>query len=115
MPLHSQLFRGVPALEACLVHDSAHITPGSQGAHVQLIQRALIYLGDRSIPTKEYAEGTYGPKTASAVLRFKRAKKIINYAYQTSADNIVGKMTIARLDREVCSKEYDPRLSRPPV
>jgi hypothetical protein len=35
------------------------------------------------------------------VLAFKRRRKIINFSYQTQEDNIVGKMTIAALDREM--------------
>jgi hypothetical protein len=32
---------------------------------------------------------------------YKTKRRIINYGYQQQADNIVGKMTIARLDREM--------------
>ena len=39
--------------------------------------------------------------TQQAVLNYKRARSIINYAYQTQADAIVGNMTIAALDDEV--------------
>ena len=31
MTLKSSLFRGDPRLEACLVNDSAHVTPAAQG------------------------------------------------------------------------------------
>src|SRR5262249_32933379 len=101
MPLRSRLFRGNPALEACLVQDSAHVTPGTVGEHVQLIQRALVYLGDKTITGTEYRNGTYGQTTAAAVLQFKKQRGIINRSYQTQADNIVGKMTIRRLDDEM--------------
>jgi peptidoglycan hydrolase-like protein with peptidoglycan-binding domain len=101
VPLKSRLFQGSTSLEACLSHDSAHVTPGAVGEHVQLIQRALVYLGDKSITGSEYRSGTYGPTTAGAVLRFKQQRQIINRTYQTQADNIVGKMTIRRLDDEM--------------
>jgi hypothetical protein len=101
MPLRSRLFRGVAQLEACLSKDSAHVTPGTVGEHVQLIQRALVYLGDRSIAGNEYRKGEYGPTTTAAVLSFKQQRRIINFSYQTKADNIVGKMTIHRLDDEM--------------
>ena len=101
MPLWSRLFRGNAALEACLVQDSAHVTPSTVGEHVQLIQRALIYLGYKTIAGSEYRYGTYGRTTAAAVLRFKQQRRIINYSYQNQADNIVGKMTIRRLDKEM--------------
>ena len=81
--------------------DSAHVTPGTVGEHVQLIQRALVYLGERSISGDEYRKGVYGPTTTAAVLRFKQQRRIINFSYQTQPDNIVGKMTIGRLDDEM--------------
>ncbi|MET0387030.1 MAG: peptidoglycan-binding domain-containing protein [Polyangiales bacterium] len=105
MTLQSRLFRGNAALEACLVNDSAHVTPGSTGEHVRLIQRALVYLGERSITGTEYRSGVYGPTTTAAVLRYKQQRRIINTTYQTQADNIVGKMTIRQLDREVCGTQ----------
>lgn len=113
MPLRSRLFFGNAALEACLVSDPAHLTPGTVGEHVQLVQRALCYLGEGDIAGKEYREGTYGTTTAAAVLRFKQKRAIINPSYQTKADNIVGKMTIRRLDDEMCAFQDVPsRWSR---
>jgi peptidoglycan hydrolase-like protein with peptidoglycan-binding domain len=47
----------------------------------------------------------YGPSTAAAVLAFKRKRKIINTGYQTSEDDIVGKMTITALDNELAAFE----------
>jgi hypothetical protein len=47
------------------------------------------------------ADGIYGHRTAAAVLAYKRARNIVNHKYQTQADNIVGKMTIAAFDREL--------------
>jgi hypothetical protein len=43
----------------------------------------------------------YGPSTADAVLTYKTTRNIVNRSYQTQADNIVGKMTIAAMDKEL--------------
>jgi peptidoglycan hydrolase-like protein with peptidoglycan-binding domain len=106
--MRSRLFRGNAALDACLAQDSAHVTPGSVGEHVQLIQRALVYLGDKTIAGNEYRSGTYGPTTAAAVLRFKQRRQIINRAYQSQPDNIVGKMTIQKLDDDMMTIQDRP-------
>jgi peptidoglycan hydrolase-like protein with peptidoglycan-binding domain len=108
VPLRSRLFRGNAALEACLLHDHAHVTLGTVGEHVQFIQRALVYLGDKAITGKEYRTGTYGQTTAAAVLRFKKQRGIINLSYQKQADDIVGKMTIRRLDDELVTIQDRP-------
>ena len=50
----------------------------------------------------------YGPSTADVVLAYKRKRNIINYSYQTTADNIVGKMTMAALDKEMLAREINP-------
>src|SRR5258708_18754749 len=104
MALRSKLFKGDPQLEAAAVSDSAHIMPGSAGPHVGKIQRALITLDGAKITV----DSIYGPATAAAVLAYKQQRHIINTAYQTKADNIVGKMTIASLDNEMLAKEAPP-------
>ncbi len=111
--LQSRLFREDKHLQATLIDDRAHVTPGSRGAHVQRIQRALIYLGERSISGIEYTQATYGTSTAAAVLRYKTARRIINRAYQTQPDNIVGKMTIGQLDGEMLRFEAMPTRALP--
>ena len=103
--LQSHLFSGDPKLEACLVRDPDHIMPGAVGDHVGKIQVALRELDSLSIDAGELASKRYGPSTAAAVLAFKQKRGIINYSYQTRPDNIVGKMTIAALDREMVAKE----------
>jgi peptidoglycan hydrolase-like protein with peptidoglycan-binding domain len=111
MGLQSELFKGDPKLEACAVNDAAHISQKENfvGEHVAKIQTALIRLDPTvKIDPGELSAKTYGPSTAAAVLAFKRARSIINFSYQTQADNIVGKMTIARLDREL--KDSQSRL-----
>jgi hypothetical protein len=105
MSLHSKLFRGDTKLEACLLQDSAHVTPGTAGNHVSKIQTALKILNRAQIPNTEIMNMRYGVATANAVLAYKQRRNIVNYSYQTRADNIVGKMTIASLDREMLVKE----------
>jgi peptidoglycan hydrolase-like protein with peptidoglycan-binding domain len=104
MGLQSQLFRGDPKLEAAAVSDPAHIVLGAAGPHVGKIQRALIQLDGAAIAQ----DSIYGPAAAAAVLAFKQQRNIINRSYQTQADNIVGKMTMAALDREMLEKERLP-------
>jgi peptidoglycan hydrolase-like protein with peptidoglycan-binding domain len=101
MSLQSKLFRGDPKLESVAVSDPAHIVPGAMGPHVRKIQQALNLLNGAGITV----DGRYGPATAAAVLAYKRKRNIINRSYQTQADDIVGKMTIASLDREMFEKE----------
>jgi peptidoglycan hydrolase-like protein with peptidoglycan-binding domain len=113
MPLSSSFFRGDAKLEACLVSDPAHVTPGATGDHVRKIQLALHLLNESRIDASELAARRYGPTTAAAVLAYKRKRQIINFSYQTTADNIVGKMTIASLDKEMLQFEQaarDPNL-----
>jgi hypothetical protein len=101
MALQSRLFRGDPNLEAAAVNDSAHIVQGATGDHVRKIQQALIQLDGAAI----VADGNYGPATARAVLAYKQKRNIINFSYQTQADDIVGKMTMAALDAEMVAAE----------
>lgn len=101
--LRSELFRGDARLEKALNSDPGHIVPGDRGEHVRKIQLALIQLDGAAID----ADGQYGPATAAAVLAYKRKRNIINRGYQTQADNIVGRMTMAALDREMLAKELD--------
>ena len=104
MALRSKRFQGDQKLEAAAVSDSAHIMLGSAGPHVAKIQQALIELDGATISV----DSIYGPATAAAVLAYKQKRNIINTAYQTQADNIVGKMTIARLDGEMLATESRP-------
>ena len=111
MPLQSELFRGDPKLENAAVLDSAHIVPGAFGPHVEKIQVALILLDSASIAESELADDHYGETTAAAVLAYKRKRNIINRNYQSTADNIVGKMTMASLDSEMLGRSVLPKLS----
>ncbi len=118
MPLRSRLFSGDKKLEACLVSDAAHVTPNARGPHVAKIHTALFIVNEASVASRELESQTYGSSTAAAVLTFKRERGIINRAYQTQADNIVGKMTMAALDAEVVLHELRGPLpkgdERPP-
>ena len=42
------------------------------------------------------------------MLAFKKARHIINHAYQTLEDDIVGMMTIAAMDRELRDRQIVP-------
>jgi hypothetical protein len=110
MGLCSKLFKGNKALEACLVDHSAHIKEGAVGEHVSKIHTALFALDGLSVSTDELQACRYGQSTVAAVLAFKRKRNIINYAYERQVDNIVGKMTIAALDKEMLQKEMQPQL-----
>ena len=105
MTLRSKLFRGDAKLEACLVSDPAHVTPNAQGPHVAKIHTALFLPDGASVASAELERQLYGPSTAAAVLAYKRKRNIVNRSYQTQADNIVGKMTIAALDADVLLHE----------
>jgi hypothetical protein len=106
--LQSQFFSGDPRLEACAVQDSAHIFQGDVGEHVSKVQAALFLIDDSVIDRGELSAKKYGPSTAAAVLAFKQERNIINRSYQTQADDIVGKMTIAELDKELAELENPP-------
>jgi len=108
MTLKSKLFHGDRTLAAAAISDSAHIRRGAHGTHVEKIQRALIILGDATISDDDLRRNSYGSSTADAVLAYKQERSIINRSYQTSADNIVGKMTMARLDDEMVNWEAQP-------
>jgi hypothetical protein len=105
LALRSITFKDDGALQQCLLLDSAHVVPGATGLHVARIQSALLLLDRAAISTAELRSKSYGPTTTAAVLAFKRKRNIINTSYQTQADDIVGKMTIARLDDEILAVE----------
>jgi hypothetical protein len=109
MPLVSKLFSGDPVFEKCLVEDKAHIPPGARGPHVAKIQFALATLAHYVVAPGESQSQTYGTSTTRGVLAYKRKRGIINPAYETKADDIVGKMTIASLDAEMARAERKPR------
>lgn len=116
MPLRSQLFSGSKELQACLTSNVAHVVPGARGEHVALIQSALVRFRFLSTDDARSEARFYGPRTTAAVLAYKRELKIINRNYQSSADNIVGRMTIASLDHGIFVLDdlvRGPRLAQP--
>jgi hypothetical protein len=108
MPLRSKLFGNDRALQACLVDDRAHVLLGAVGDHVAKIQSALLLVDGSQIDQPDRDGKRYGRSTADAVLSFKTKRSIINRAYQTKADAIVGKLTIAALDDEMFTRENEP-------
>lgn len=107
--LKSDLFKGDARLEACATTPSAHVaptTPFEKGEHVAKIHAALLNMQPTpAIEVTEKRQLTYGPTTAAAVLEYKRARGIINPAYQSTPDNIVGQMTIKAMDAELIRGE----------
>jgi hypothetical protein len=110
MALQSRLLKDDQKLQTCLIQDAAHVTPGSVGDHVSKLQRALVLLDDVRIERSELLTKKYGPSTAKAVLGYKQRRQIINRSYQNQEDNIVGKMTIAALDKELILMEQGARV-----
>jgi hypothetical protein len=108
MSLSSKLFAGDAKLEACLVNHAAHLVIGTRGEHVGKVQTALFLIDGLHIDATELRQEVYGKSTAAAVLAYKRKRHIINPSYQSSEDNIVGKMTIASLDADVVREELTP-------
>lgn len=107
--LVSKHFRDNERLQKCLVSPPDHVTPGSQGKHVALIQEAIIRLGAGVIGASEIASEFYGESTKQSVLKYKGPpRNIINKTYQSTPDNIVGQMTIDRLDDEMQELEKVP-------
>jgi hypothetical protein len=87
------------------------VKEGAKGPHVCKIHSALWALDRLDVTTDELKTGHYGKSTCAAVRAFKTRRNIINYAYETTVDDIVGKMTIAALDREMVY--YEILRSRP--
>ena len=108
MGLKSNLFRGDRALDACLVDHAARVCEGAVGSHVSKIHTALYAIDRLDVSADELRSRRYGRSTAAAVLTFKTRRNIVNTTYQTQPDNIVGRMTIERLDGEMSVKESDP-------
>ena len=78
-----------------------------RGDHVKLIQEALNEIDNAGLT----ADSIYGNATASAVLRFKQKRNIVNRSYQQSADDVVGKMTIAALDDELARRDAQTEVA----
>jgi hypothetical protein len=105
MALVSIWFRSNTRLQECLTSDSAHVQKGDQGYHVALIQSAILMLDNTEISADEQNQSLYGRSTANAVRGYKSKRQIINFSYQSTADDIVGRMTIQSLDKEMLARE----------
>jgi hypothetical protein len=110
MALKSSLFLKDPRHSACQTNNAAHYTKGQSGTHIADVQAVLNLLDDLFISPAERSAQFYGPSTAAAVLAFKQKRKIINTSYQTTADDIVGIMTITALDNELAAFEAKAKL-----
>jgi peptidoglycan hydrolase-like protein with peptidoglycan-binding domain len=95
---------GDEKLETAARFDSSHVVQGAKGPHVQKVQLALVTLDNANLVT----DGAYGLETAAAVHAYKQKRRIINTTYQKSADNVVVKMTVAAMDRELLAHEQTP-------
>lgn len=95
-------------LERCLVSDPAHIGEGinGNGEHVRRIQTALNELESCDLAV----DGIFGRATGDAVENYKNKHRIFAPGRGT-ADRIVGKGTIRRLDEDVAGFEQ----SMPPA
>ena len=109
MALRSKLFATDRKLAAAQVSDPAHLVRGTVGPHVNKVQMALFAIDALPIDAQEFKRQLYGPVTARAVLEYKTRRKIINRAYQQKPDDIVGKMTITRLDEDMVRWEASHR------
>jgi hypothetical protein len=105
MALRSLWFKGNNRLQQCLISDLSHVKRGDQGEHVLLIQEALTMLDNARLDQAELRSCRYGSSTASAVKAYKTKRAIINYSYQTSPDDIVGRMTMQALDEEMLAQQ----------
>lgn len=72
------------------------------------VQFALFAIDGHCVEPTEAANETFGPSTAAAVLAYKTQRSIINRAYQSKPDDILGKMTIAALDHDMLAKQGQP-------
>jgi hypothetical protein len=114
MALKSNLFVGDMKLEAAATSHSAHIMRGAMGPHVAKIQSALFVLDGVEVSAAERKSSTYGSSTAAAVLAYKEKRNIVNRSYQSSADDIVGIMTMKAMDDELLAGQVDPEPGRAP-
>jgi hypothetical protein len=112
MTLTSNHFRDDRRLQACLINDQSHVKKGDIGPFVRLLQDAVYRIDGLQVSSAEFDQMRYGDTTAAAVLAYKRKRHIINRSYQTTEDDIVGKMTIASLDGEMNKLEAPPAPSK---
>ena len=109
--LVSNHFKMNEKLQRCSVNNPDHIVPGSSGEPIKKIQEALTRLTKVNFPPNEAGGVKYGEVTINAVVKFKTERGILNFKNQI--DNIVGKETIRRLDREMKDTQ-EPNPVPPP-
>ena len=126
-PLRSRHFTSRPddqvtRLNQCGTADAYHIEAGQSGAHVAAIQAALLAIQARAnsvralapllklqpptprIANAEINSRTYGDTTRAAVKAYKKAFDI-RRSGQPDPDDIVGIMTIDRMDEHMLALE----------
>jgi len=88
---------------------ASHFALGQSGENIRVLQQALSMISER-MPTLDVmpvtVTGVYDAAFASAVAHYKRSRSILNYA--GAIDNIVGRKTIASLDRDLIALQGDP-------
>ncbi|MDT5047339.1 MAG: hypothetical protein QOE48_5741 [Mycobacterium sp.] len=99
-------YSGDLKLEACL-NDEDRLRPGDRSEAVAKVQRGLLADGADLGPTG--ADGSYGPRTAQAVMAFKRKYQL---GFEKYAD--VGPGTMAQLDTLGTSPRPTPPGPTPP-
>ncbi|GLS24154.1 hypothetical protein GCM10007874_71750 [Labrys miyagiensis] len=104
--LEHPLFKNNTRLQGCLHNDTDHVKFGDTGDYVFAIQMALLTIDKANIDPRELKGQTFQQSTQDAVLSYKRTRKIINASYQASADAIVGRMTIERLDDDLLGHKH---------
>lgn len=112
-------------LAQCLSSDLQHITPRStRGAHIAAIQIALQKIGedqkDLGLLLITDAVGEYGKTTSDAVLKYKSKPTRPIARSGQPVDNIVGRMTISEMDRDLLKIEKakpkpEPLPPLPPI
>lgn len=126
MALTSKLFTEPISekLNDCAKNDPDHIMEGvnDQGDHVARIQTALLRLrnsepglGLPPIGVEDLGNQRYGKSTADCILKYKQARGIVNRRYQQKSDNIVGIMTIDRLDKDMVKLQNRPSVPNLPI
>lgn len=115
-------------LDDCSKFDRGHIsqTDNNIGEHVALIHTALLKLAEREPGladftkkitfTTDFVAKKYGAGTADAILYYKNSRDLIDRKRQTKVDNIVGVLTIHKLDKEIdgIQKEGLNKPDKPP-
>lgn len=101
-------------LTACLRSDPAHLVPfGPPSEAVEAVKRGLNKVQPKNPPMKVITDppNEFGQSMADAVLAYKSNNAIIRAGQRL--DNVVGRMTLARLDTELANQPA-PKPPPPP-